>query len=464
MGMEANLQETTKAPSKFWGSGKSGYLAAFHMAWPAVMESFFISLAGMVDSWMVSSLGASAVAAVGLTTQPKFIGLCIFIAANVAVSALVARRRGEKDRVGANQVLLMVLAFVLVMGAIISALFVTFASPIITFCGAQADTHDDAVLYLRIIMGGMMFNIISLAINAAQRGAGNTKIAMRTNVTANVVNLIGNYLLIQGNLGFPKLGIAGAALATVIGTVVACGMSLVSLIPKDNFVSIPFIIKEKVRITIEPVKNMVKIASSVFVEQIFMRIGFLVSSMMVANLGTAAFATHQVAMNVMHLSFSFGDGMQVAAVALCGRSLGEKRPDQAKMYGTVCQRMGNIISIVLCLVYILLGRWYFGMFFEEPELISMGVEIMRVLPVIVLFQIAQVIYMGCLRGAGDVKFTTFASMISITFVRPIVAYILCYALGMGLMGMWFAILADQALRLLLTQWRFKSEKWMKIKI
>lgn len=74
-----------------------------------------------------------------------------------------------------------------------------------------------------------MFNIISMAINAAQRGAGNTKIAMRTNVTSNVVNMIGNYLLIQGNLGFPRLGITGAALATVFGTVIACLMSILSV-------------------------------------------------------------------------------------------------------------------------------------------------------------------------------------------------------------------------------------------
>ena len=146
---------------------------------------------------------------------------------------------------------------------------------------------------------------------------------MRTNVTSNVVNMIGNYLLIQGHLGFPAMGIAGAALATVFGTIVACIMSICSLIPKDNFVSIPYIIKERVRITLEPAKNMAKIASSVFIEQVFMRTGFLLVSIMAARLGTSAYAAHQVAMNVMNLSFSFGDGMQVASVALCGRSLGE---------------------------------------------------------------------------------------------------------------------------------------------
>ena len=317
---------------KFMGGGKQGYQIAFQMAWPAVMESFFIALAGMVDSLMVSSIGAYAVAAVGLTTQPKFIGLCIFIAMNVSVSALVARRRGEKDRIGANQVLLMALIFTVVVGILISIAAVVFAEPIIRFCGANEDTQESAVLYFRIIMGGMIFNIISMSINASQRGAGNTKIAMRTNVTSNVVNMIGNYLLIQGHLGFPAMGIAGAALATVFGTIVACIMSICSLIPKDNFVSIPYIIKERVRITLEPAKNMAKIASSVFIEQVFMRTGFLLVSIMAARLGTSAYAAHQVAMNVMNLSFSFGDGMQVASVALCGRSLGEKRPDLAVMY------------------------------------------------------------------------------------------------------------------------------------
>lgn len=459
--MTENLQMRM---TKFMGGNKKGYQTAFQMAWPAVMESFFIALAGMVDSLMVSSMGAYAVAAVGLTTQPKFIGLCIFIATNVSVSALVARRRGEQDRNGANQVLLMAVAFTVIVGAVISICCVAFADPIIRLCGANEDTQESAVRYFQIIMGGMMFNIISMVINASQRGAGNTKIAMRTNVTSNVVNMIGNYLLIQGHFGFPRLGVTGAALATVFGTVVACLMSILSLAPRDNFVSIPFIIREKVKITLEPAKNMAKIASSVFVEQIFMRIGFLTVSIMVAKLGTAAFAAHQVGMNVMNLSFAFGDGMQVAAVALCGRSLGEKKPDQAKMYGTICQRIGNMISVVLAVIYLTCGSWYYHLFFVEPEIIAMGIQITKVLTIIVLLQIAQVIYMGCLRGAGDVLFTMIASTVSITFIRPICSYVLCYACGLGLVGIWLGIVCDQLSRFILTNWRFKSGKWTKIRI
>ena len=96
------------------------------------------------------------------------------------------------------------------------------ADTLIRWCGSTADTHEEAVQYFQIIMGGMVFNCIQMAVNAAQRGAGNTKITMRTNVTSNTVNMIGNYLIIEGHLGFPALGIRGAAIATVISRFVEC--------------------------------------------------------------------------------------------------------------------------------------------------------------------------------------------------------------------------------------------------
>ena len=266
---------------------------------------------------MVSRLGEYAVAAVGLTTQPKFIGLAVFIATNVAVSALVARRRGEDDREGAGRVLLTALAVVVALGILISLLCVLFADPIIHFTGSEADTHESAVAYFRIIMGGMMFNIISLAINAAQRGSGNTKIALRTNLTSNIVNVCFNFLLIEGRFGFPAWGVQGAAIATVLGTVVACAMSIISLFSKSSFVSVKFILENKLRATKEAFKQIFNLASSVFIEQILLRVGFMSVSVMAAKLGTRAFAAHQVGMNIMGLSFSFGDGMHLKGFIIC---------------------------------------------------------------------------------------------------------------------------------------------------
>jgi len=369
------------------------------MAWPSVLESFFVALVGMVDSLMVSRVGAHAVAAVGLTTQPKFIGLAVFIAVNVSVSALVARRKGQENQKGANEVLCAACFFVLIMSVIVSLACVIFADPIIRMCGSEEASHTEAVQYFRIIMGFIIFTVISLTVNAAQRGAGNTKIAMKTNVAANVVNVIFNYLLIEGHFGFPALGVSGAAIATVIGSMVGCIMSIVAAW-KNDFISFPYMWREKIRPTLEVGKSMVKLGASVLAEQLLVRVGFLSVAVMAAKMGTAAFAAHQVGMNVMSLSFSFGDGMQVAAVALIGQSLGARNVDMAKTYGSICQNIGRMIAAVLAVVYLTCGGYLYNLFFSEPEIIAMGVEIMRVIVVVVLLQIAQVIYMGCLRGAG----------------------------------------------------------------
>ena len=451
---------------KHWIKENKPYIkTTLGVAWPAVLESFFVALVGMVDSLMVSRLGTYAVAAVGLTTQPKFLGLALFIATNVSLSAITARRKGQNDREGANRTLLTALLIVLLAGVIVSMACVAFADPIIRLAGSKADTHESAVLYFRIIMGGIMFTVISLAINAAQRGSGNTKIAMRTNLTSNLVNVVCNFLLIEGRFGFPALGIKGAAIATVIGTVVACAMSMASIFRKDSFINVGYILANKLKATVSDARALFKLASSVFIEQILLRIGFMSVAVMAANLGTQEYAAHQVGMNVMSLSFSFGDGMQVAAVTLIGQCLGRKEPDMAKKYGMICQRIGNMISVVLSVLYLVGGKAFFRAYFPTDDYaVSIGIQIMRVMVLIVLMQVAQVIYMGCLRGAGDVKFTTMASTISVTLIRPTVSYLCAYVLHMGVIGIWFGIVGDQIMRLILTNWRFTSGKWTRIEV
>lgn len=443
---------------------KENIRITFNMAWPSIIESFFSAFAGLVDSLMVSSLGAYAVAAVGLTTQPKFIGLSLFFALNVAISALVARRKGEKKPEEANRILSTAIAFILIAAVVISILFVALASPIIRLCGSTAETHDSAVAYFRIIMGGMIFNCVQMGINSAQRGAGNTKITMRTNVTSNTVNIIFNYLLINGHLGFPALGIHGAALATVLGTVVASIMSVLSILRPDGFINISYIMQNKIWPAARSLRNLIHIGYSVFFEQILMRIGFMMTAVMAAKQGTDAMAAHQVGMNIMGLSFSFGDGLQAAAVALIGRSLGAGDEKMAKEFGGICRLFGGIISVGLAVIYFFGARPLMGMFFAEEHIVAIGVGVMRVIIFVVAFQISQVVYMGCLRGAGDTLYTAIASTISVTFIRTAGSYLGGYVFGLGIVGIWLGVLADQISRFLFASVRFKKGKWTQIKI
>ena len=156
--------------------------------------------------------------------------------------------------------------------------------------------------------------------------------------------------------------------------------------------------------------------------------------------------------------------MQVAAVTLIGQSLGQKLPELAKKYVTICQRIGNVISVVLSALYLLLGRLFFSLYFQDEATVEIGARIMRLMVLIVLIQVAQVIYMGSLRGAGDVRFTTITSVICVTFIRPLMSYVFAYLLHMGILGIWVGCIFDQLCRLILTQWRVKSGKWAQITI
>lgn len=443
---------------------KENIRITLEMAWPSIIESFFVAFAGLIDSLMVSSLGSYAVAAVGLTTQPKFLGLSLFFALNVAISALIARRRGEKNQKEANRILSTVIIFIIAAAIILSILFVALAGPIISLCGSNAETHDSAAAYFRIIMGGMIFNCVQMGINAAQRGAGNTKITMRTNVTSNTVNIIFNYLLINGHFGFPALGIHGAALATVLGTVVACIMSILSICKPEGFISVPYIISHKIKPAFTSFLLLIRVGYSVFFEQLLMRIGFMLTAIMAADQGTAAMAAHQVGMNIMSLSFSFGDGLQAAAVALIGRSLGAGDEKLAKEFGSICRLFGIIISVCLAVIYFFGAGLLMGLFFEEENIISIGVGIMRVIIFVVVFQISQVVYMGCLRGAGDTLYTAIASTVSVTIIRTVVSYLGGYVLGFGIIGIWLGVLGDQISRFIFASVRFKAGKWTRIKI
>lgn len=428
------------------------------VAWPAVAESFFLVLAGMIDTIMISRLGPFAISAIGLTTQPKFLGITLFFALNIAVSAFVARRKGEQNRRGANEVLLTSTIYALLLTVIITFVFVFYADDLMRLVGSNSDTHDAAVAYFKIIMGGTVFNSISMLLNAAFRGAGNTRIAMTSNIAATIVNICFNYLLIEGNFGFPALGVAGAAIATVAGTAVTLIVCIAYLLKEDEFISIPFIIREKVQASWETAKAVIQFQGTMLIEFIGFRVGFMVTAVMAARLGTDEFAIHQVGMNLLSLGFACADGMRVAAVSLTGQSLGAKDPDEARRYGHISQRIGLVMAGIIAFIMFFFGDYLFAIFFRgaKPAILpEMGRMITYFIMCIVVFQISQIIYSGALQAAGDLRYTNLVSLISVGVIRSLVTYFTVSVLNLGIKGIWIGVLSDQASRFFALHHRFK---------
>ena len=149
------------------------YSTVMQVATPAMVDTVLVALISMVDTMMVSSLGSAAIAAVGITSQPRMIILATFLAINTGLTAVVARRRGQEDRAGANAVLGETLSLCSVVSILIAAIGAFFSRPLLLFAGAQADVIDMAVAYFQIIMIGIPFNVVTFCINGAQRGCGN---------------------------------------------------------------------------------------------------------------------------------------------------------------------------------------------------------------------------------------------------------------------------------------------------
>ena len=433
----------------------------FEIAWPSVTESVLIVLAGMVDTYMVSTLGKASVAGVGVTNQPKYFAYTMFYALNTAIASLCARRLGEKRRKDANGMFLTALYFVFVVSVLLGLLCVIFAEPILLLFGANPDTLPMAVPYWRIVMGFSAFNLISMYINAAQRGCGNTRIAMTTNVTSNAVNVVMNYLLINGHCGFPALGIVGAAIATVLGTVVAFVMSVRSLFKKESYVQVQYMRAEQIRPEKAYITDLVPMSGTLLSENLMTRLGFAITGAMTARIGTNPYSAHIVGMTFMNLGFAFGDGLQSAMVALVGKSVGENNPAKAKSYVASGQKFGLVISVAVAALMLVMHDFIFGLYFpNDPEMLEYGAIIARYIAVIMPIQVAKIVFNGMLRGAGDVRFTLIGSTIGVTVIQSIMMYFLIIRMHTGLNGVWISILISQAVQLVLFSWRYFSGRWM----
>jgi putative MATE family efflux protein len=434
------------------------YNDILRIAWPSFLELTLTQLTSMVDMMMVGQLGSWAITAIGLTNQPKFLMMTMFIAMNVGATALVARYKGAGDYKRANIILRQALLLTFVLSSISSIIGFIYAEPLVKFMGAaDAETLAGGTIYLKIQMAGFVTMALTSTITATLRGVGNSRIAMMYNLTSNLVNVVFNYLLIHGHLGFPRMEVAGASLATVIGQSVAFILALIVVLRGNQYLHLR--LKEGFKPHWESLKSIFDIGIPALLEQSVMRTGMIIYNITVASLGTVAFATHQICMNIQAMSFMTGQAFAVSATSLTGQSLGKKRPDMAQAYSIRTRRMGMTVSIILAFTFFFFGKNIVDLYSDDPGVIIQGAEILKLVALIQPFQSSQFILAGALRGAGDTRATAVISFITILLLRPGIAILTIRILDFGLKGAWYALVADQLIRSLLVLIRYNSGKW-----
>lgn len=458
-GSEQDLQAKTVCRRLPEGvSRQDVYRDILHIALPASVELILSSLVSMVDLIMVGGLGTWAITAVGLTTQPKFILMTMNMAMNVGATALVAQSRGASNQAQAQKYARQAVLLNLLMSIILSVTGFLAARPMVAFMGAEEDKILDAgTAYLQIQMAGFVFFALTSTITALLRGIGNSRTAMYYNSAANLINIALNYLLIHGNLGFPRLEVAGASLATAISQGAACLLATASIARRDCYLHMS--IHDDFRPDRREISEIIAIGFPAALEQFMMRIGSMIFSKTVASLGTLSFAAHQICMNIQSLTMMNGQVFSISATSLMGQSLGRKRADMAHAYTVRCRRCGMSVAILLGISFILFGRPLSGLYTQDQDCISLCVQILWIVAFIQPFQSSQFIVAGALRGAGDTGFVAKLTFFTVMLLRPGLALLAVRQFSLGLPGAWLSITTDQILRSVLIAYRYRSGKW-----
>ncbi|MGI5860067.1 MAG: MATE family efflux transporter [Tepidanaerobacteraceae bacterium] len=431
------------------------------LALPSLAELILGTLFGMVDMVMVGNVNTESLAAVGLANQPMMLALAVFQALNVGSTALVARFMGTDDNESASAVVKQTLILTAIMGILVSVPGYIFADKVIGFMGAKPEVLPLAVRYIEIIALGGVFITTTMGIGAALRGAGDTVTPMRYNLVSNLINVVLNYILIYGKLGFPAMGITGAAIATTLSRSVAMIMALLAIYHPDSLLSLSK--RKGLFLDYDIIQRILKVGIPSGLEQFIFRTGQMEFVRTVAGLGTTVFAAHQVAMNVFGLSFSPSMAFGIAATTLVGQSLGAERPDLAEKYGLETRRMGMIVAVTIASTFFFFGRYIAGIYTNDPEVITLAAGCLKIIAVMQPMQSTQFILAGALRGAGDTRGPLFSSLIAIWGIRVILAKIFIN-MGFGLTGAWMAQFCDQIFRSVFMYQRYNSGKWKKVKV
>ena len=334
-------------------SAKEAYTRLYRIAWASTLETLLISMISFIDTVMVSTLGHEAVAAVGLTTQPRNIFFAVFSALNVGVTAVVSRRRGEENREAANKTMSQAVFLSSILGVILFVVSYYLSEDFLLFMGAQDDTIHLAVPYFRIIMLGTVFTSVGLMINAAHRGCGNTKISMVTNLTANLVNIVFNYLLINGVWFFPKLGVTGAAIATLIGNILSFIMSIYSVTVRPGYLHLQ--LSHIFKLSKDILSPITKVSSGAAVRQLLSESAFCLRK--TGRRPSALRAWQHTRLHEHNKPFVQPQETDSELPhPHCWQDPRPKRSDISLVYGKATQRVGFVLGMVLSLIFIF-GRY-----------------------------------------------------------------------------------------------------------
>jgi putative MATE family efflux protein len=426
------------------------------LALPAVVENFFQTILGFVDTYFVSRIGLAEVSAVGVTNAVLAIYFALFMALGVAANVYIANFIGAEKVEKARHIAQQSIVVAAVLGLLTGLVTLLFAEPLLQLMGIEENVLAAGALYFRIVAIPSIFMAFMFVLSAILRGAGNTKAPMYVAIVANLVNAGLDYLLIFGIWIFPEWGIAGAAVATVTSRILG-SVGLFWYIQRADMLRVR---RDYWRLDKEHLKELFVLGSPAAGERLIMRAGQIVYFGLVVALGTNVFAAHQIAGNIEVFSYMLGFGFATAVTILVGQQIGAGKYEEAKSFAKLGVFLAFGIMSLFGAILFFFGEWA-GAFFTEDETVINNIgTALKVSGVFQPFLAVVIVLTGAFQGANNTKFPMYLTGVGMWAVRTLFVYLLGIKLGWGLLGVWIAIGMDITFRAIVLAIQFSRDKWV----
>ena len=428
---------------------------------PLMFEQVLNALMGSVDTIMVTNIGSAAISAVSLVDSLNILIINVFAAMATGGAIVCAQYLGSEQKEKANQALEQLIFTVALISLIITIPCILFRRPLLTliFGSVEKSVMDNSLSYLFITALSYPFIALYNAGAASFRTSQNSRLPMAIAFGSNILNIIGNVFFIFTL----NLGVAGAALSTLLSRIISAAIILVLLKqPKQDLYIHSYL---QIHPEFTTIKRILKIGIPTGIENGMFQFGKLVIQSTVSTMGTTAIAAQAMVAMLESFACQASIGVGLGMMTVVGKCVGAKEYEQAKHYTVSLTKFAWIICFICCAMIVLPIKQITTLAGMEPESAKLAIWLTRIVFAYkMIFWTTSFLPSYGLRAAGDVKFSMITSTLSMWICRVVITIFLVHQFHMGPLAVWIGMGADWTVRSIIFFIRFKSNKWLKNKV
>ena len=428
----------------------------FSITWPIFVELALQMLVGNADQMMVSRYSQSAVGAIGNANQMIGLLILFFSVVSMASTILITQYIGAGKPEKAEEIYSLSILVNLIAGFAVSALLVFGSRTLYSLMRVPAELMDQTCLYSSIIGGGMVLQALYSTFIAFFRSNAMMKVTMFVSVVLNVTNIGGNFLLINGFGPVPALGAAGAAISSDLSRLLGL---LVLILLFRRLVGARISLRALRPFPFRQLARLMRIGipgggESISYDFSQLAIQTLCNLFPVFVINTKAFAG-----TFAMISYLFASAVAQATQVLVGYLMGARRTEETNRRVMATLKLAVAVSLLVSALLWLFSDGLFGLFTSDAEVIRLGKQILAVEVVLEIGRAMNIVLVGALQAAGDVRFPIYVSVVNVWIVAVGAGYLLGIRAGWGLCGIWAAMAADECIRGVILLIRWKRGKW-----